>query len=404
MNILQITNYECASMSVNDNTGINRVVTALNTYYVNTYHDTCFNAYYNENSNGLSEIFAKGIKLTSPLNEDDFRSFITENLINVMVINVSNLEYVKQIPTLNKIAHECSVKSVYCFHFMPGYETRSYAAFSMVYYNLIHKIKPLDTFKKWLITISRPISSLQISKIIKERYAQPLETSNKVVVFSPNYIQQYLDIAHSIDRDKFEVIHNPLPFLTYINQEELVNKKKEVIIVGRLYEPTKRVSYALRVWKMIEKDSNLNDWKLTIVGEGISDGYYKWLAKKYKLKNVQFVGRQDPKPYYRKASILLSISSHESWPMVIMESMPMGVVPCVFNSYSATSEIIDHNVNGMIAPDNDLQAFYTSLKDLMRNDQKRIQMAEAAINKAKSSDMNIIGKQWRTLLNDLDNI
>ncbi|MCQ2323851.1 MAG: glycosyltransferase [Paludibacteraceae bacterium] len=394
MNILQITNYECASASANDNTGINRVVTALSTYFVQV-GDTCFNAYFNANSRGLSEVFSAGLQLALPLNEDELRSFLTTNQIDRIVINVSNIEYIRVIPTINKIAHTCHAKTIYCFHFMPGFEECSYTAFSLLYYNLTHKGKVIDSFRKWLITISRPISSKIIRAVIRKRYAQPLETSDKVVVFSQEYVKQYLNIARSTRDDKFVVVHNPLPFKDYINKEELQHKEKEVIIVGRLYEPTKRISYALRVWRMIEKNPLLSDWKLTIIGEGISGGYYKWLIHKYHLKNVVLAGRQDPQPYYKKASILLSISSHESWPMVIMESMPQGVIPGVFNSYAATSEIIDHNKNGIIVPDNDLYAMYESLADLMQNHDKRLQMGAAAIEKAKSFDMTIIGELWR---------
>lgn len=384
-------------MSANDNTGINRVVTALSTYFVQA-GDTCFNAYFNANPRGLSEVFSAGLQLTLPLNEDELQSFLIANQIDRVIINVSNIEYVRVIPIINKIAHVCHAKTTYCIHFMPGYEACSYTTFSMVYYNLTHKGKAVDALKKWLITISRPISSKLIQAVIQDRYARPLETSDKVIVFSQEYVKQYLNIAHSTRDDKFAVIPNPLPFGEYINQEDLLHKEKEVIVVGRLYEPTKRISYALRVWKMIENNPNLKDWKLTIIGEGISSGYYKWLAKKYKLQNVSFVGRQDPQPYYRRGTILLSTSAHEGWPMVIMESIPQGVIPCVFNSYAAANEIIDHDKNGIIAPDNDLRAMYESLAELMLSPNKRLQMATAAIEKSKSFNMEIIGKLWRKTL------
>lgn len=395
MNILQITNYECASASANDNTGINRVVTALSTYFVHTGGDTCFNAYFNANPRGLSEVFSAGLQLTLPLNEGELQSFLIANHIDRIVINVSNIEYVRVIHLINKIAHSCHIKTTYCIHFMPGYEACSYTAFSMVYYNLTHKEQFVDTLKKWLITISRPISSRLIQAVIRDRYARPLETSDKVVVFSQEYVKQYLDIAHSTRNDKFAVVPNPLPFGEYIHQEDLLHKEKEVIIVGRLYEPTKRISYALRVWKMIEQNPHLNDWKLTIIGEGTSAGYYKWLIQKYHLKHAVLAGRQDPRPYYKKASILLSTSSHEGWPMVIMESMPQGVIPSVFNSYAAAHEIIDHNENGIVVPDNDLHAMYESLAELMLNSSKRLQMATSAIEKAQSFDMALIGERWR---------
>lgn len=401
MNILQITNYECASASANDNTGINRVVTALSTYFVHTGGDTCFNAYFNANPRGLSEVFSAGLQLTLPLNEDELQSFLIANQIDRVIINVSNIEYVRVIPIINKIAHVCHAKTTYCIHFMPGYEACSYTTFSLVYYNLTHKGKFIDALKKWLITISRLISYKLIQAVIRDRYARPLETSDKVVVFSQEYVKQYLNIARSTRNDKFAVVHNPLPFGEYIHTEDLSQKEKEVIIVGRLYEPQKRISYALCVWRMIEKNPLLNDWKLTIIGEGVSEGYYKWLINKYHLKNVVLVGRQDPQPYYQKASILLSPSSYEGWPMVIMESMPQGVIPGVFNSYAAANEIIDHNQNGIVAPNNDIRAMYESLAELMLNPDKRLQMATAAIEKSKSFDMEIIGKLWRKTLLDI---
>lgn len=395
MNILQITNYECASMNANDNTGINRVVTALNTYFIHAGGDTCYNAYFEANPRGLSKAFSAGLQLTLPLNQDELRSFLIANQIDRIVINVSRIEYVRVIPLINKIAHTCHIKTTYCFHFMPGYEACSYVAFSMVYYNLTHKGNVVDAFRKWLITISRPISSKLIQAVIRERYAQPLDTSDKVVVFSEAYVQRYLTIAHSTRKNKFAVVHNPLPFGKYINKEDLIHKEKEVIIVGRLYEPQKRISYALRVWQLVEKNPNLQDWKLTLIGEGVSGGYYKWLINKYHLKNVVLAGRQDPQPYYQKASMLLSTSAYEGWPMVLMECMPNGVIPCVFHSYGAASEIIDHNKNGIVAPDNDLHAMYESLTELMLNSDKRLQMGAAAIEKAKSFDIAIIGERWR---------
>lgn len=78
-----------------------------------------------------------------------------------------------------------------------------------------------------------------------------------------------------------------------------------------------------------------------------------------------------------------------------MESMPQGVIPSVFNSYAAAHEIIDHNKNGIVAPDNDLHAMYESLSALMLNPGKRLQMGAAAVEKAKAFDMTIIGERWR---------
>ena len=401
MNILQITNYGCAPLSANDNTGINRVVTALCGHFLSAYDYNCFNAYYTENPSGLSESFKGGMKMDYPFDNEAFRRYLTENQIDIVVINVSNLAYVKEIPRINEVAHVCKAKTVYCIHFIPGYETRTYFDSRMLYFNVAHGIKAMDSLKKAAVAYSRPLSSAIIKRMIRSRYGRPLETSDAVAVFADSYIDQYLDFARSDRRDKFAVIPNPLPFRDGIDAESLADKKKEVLVVGRLYEPQKRLRYAFEVWKMIEQDPGFDDWKLLVVGDGASRKYYEWLVRKMGLKNVQFCGSQNPRPFYQRASILLSTSAYEGWPMVLMECMPMGVVPCVFNSYAASGIIIDHNVNGMIAPDNDLDSFCHCLKELMSDEHKRIRMAGAAVEKSESFESGIIGDLWRKLFERL---
>lgn len=397
MNILQITNYCCASMSANDNTGINRVVTALSEHYVSSYGYRCFNAYYCENPSGLSEGFEDGLKITIPLDADRFRGFLTGNEIDFAVINVSNPEYVREIPKICSIARSCNVKTIYCIHFMPGYEACTYFNTSLMLYNVSHGIRVFDSLKKWLIVKSRPLSSFAVRKTIEKQYRLPLQVCDKVAVFVEQYKDRYLKSAHTELRNKLVAIPNPLPFQPEFNNDLLEGKQKEVIVVGRLYEPTKRLTYALKIWRMIERTPGLDDWKLTLVGDGISKSYYAWLIKRYGLRRVRLVGRQDPKPYYRMASILLSTSAHEGWPMVLMECMPMGVVPCVFESYDAASEIIESGVDGIVVPDHELVTFYSKLKNLMMDDENRIKMAKATMEKSASFCPEIIGVRWKKM-------
>ena len=397
MNILQITNYQCASMSANDNTGINRVVTALSNYYVTSCGNVCYNAYYQKNPSGQAELFSNGLQLTIPLATDVFKRFLTDNGIDIIVINVSNIEYVMEIHNINAIAHQCNVKTIYCIHFMPGYEACSYADFSLVRYNITHGTNCFDTLKKWIISFCRPVSTKVIQKVIRKHYSLPLSSCDKVVVFSTPYIQRYLDIARTNNREKFAVIPNPLPFDSFLDNDELICKEKEVIVVGRLFEHQKRLSYALHVWRMVEQNPELQDWHLSIIGDGVSGSYYRWLAHKLKLRNITFTGKQDPQPYYKKASILLSTSIYEGWPMVLMECMPMGVVPCVFNSYESATEIIDHNQNGIAVSENNLKAYYECLKELMLNRTKCLSMASAAIEKSRSFNIDRIGDYWQAL-------
>ena len=58
-------------------------------------------------------------------------------------------------------------------------------------------------------------------------------------------------------------------------------------------------------------------------------------------------------------------SGFEGWPMVLMEAMPMGVVPIAFNSFESLQDIISHKENGIIIPNNDMDKYVAGLKWLM---------------------------------------
>ncbi|MBO5728924.1 MAG: glycosyltransferase [Paludibacteraceae bacterium] len=305
------------------------------------------------------------------------------------------LRHLKDICT---VAKKNNIKVIYCHHFIPGSEGFSYGSIEEVLYNLYSSKDIFDKSKKWLINITKPLSTKFIHKTIKNKYEIPYLECDKLVVFTKPYIYRYLNIINEKDEQKFKVIPNPLSFSEFLPKEKLQFKNKEVIFVGRLYEAQKRVSTILKIWKFVEKEPLLNDWTLKIIGEGKDESFLKWLTKRYQLKRVSFEGRQDPKPYYNKASIMLSTSAYEGWPMVLMEAMPMGCCCLAFDSYDAVHDIITDGIDGRIIPNNNIKAYYKALSELMLNDDKRIAMMQSAIESSKRFSMEIVGEKWRELL------
>ena len=296
------------------------------------------------------------------------------------------------------IARKHNIKIVYCYHFMPGLEGYSHGSLEEVIHSILYKKAIFDKLKKWIITISRPLSTKFIHKIMKGKYEVPYLKCDKLVVFTQPFIYKYLNLIGAKNEEKFEVIPNPLSFSEFLPKEKLANKNKEVIFVGRLVEAQKRVSVILKIWKLIEQNPLLADWSLKIIGEGKDESFLHWLTKKYQLKRISFEGRQDPKPYYQKASIMMSTSAYEGWPMVLMEAMPMGCCCLAFDSFDAIHDIIKDNENGRIIPDNDIKTYYNALLELMLNEDKRMDMMQYAIDNSKRFSMDIIGEKWRNLL------
>ena len=79
----------------------------------------------------------------------------------------------------------------------------------------------------------------------------------------------------------------------------------------------------------------------------------------------------------------------------------MGVVPCVFGSYGAAYDIISHDKSGMIAPEFDMKAYYQNLVKIMQDDEKRLQMAQQAIESSLRFEVSIIGNKWHHLFEEL---
>lgn len=394
MNILQITNTVCTD--TNQATGVNRVVTQLCDYLCRVHQDNCFLAYF-EGGGTATPLFKDSFCFKPTFNPLNFESFMLSNQIDVVSINYAANQMLGVVKDVCSIARKHNIKVVYCHHFMPGSEGYSHGSLEEVRYSILSRKNVFDKFKKWMISTSKPLSTKVIHRLLKRNYDTAYLECDKVVVFSEPYIDRYLDIVRGNDREKFEVIPNPLSFSEFLPEESLQGKSKEVIFVGRLQEPQKRVSAALKIWRLIEKNSMLDEWTFRIVGKGKDEPFLRWLAEKYQLRRVSFEGRHDPKPYYKRASVMISTSAYEGWPMVLMEAMPMGCCCFAFDSYDAVYDIIKNENNGRIIHNGDIKAYYQALAEIMLNDDKRIAMGKSAIESSKRFSMEIVGEKWRRL-------
>jgi glycosyltransferase involved in cell wall biosynthesis len=402
MNILQIIDTCCPPDNYNRADGTTRVVTQLCHYYVNTCQDTCYIGYFHDNEiNVVAPEFSDSIKLTLPIDTEELSLFIEGHAIDIIQYNVPGKQYMQLIPTISKVAHAQHIPMVYCFHFMPGREWCDYGTFDEVMFAITHQESVKIKFKHWLITKYRPLCEKIAKFKIRKKYNFAYRNCDKIVLFVESYIDKYLDIIGGGNRNKFIAIPNPLTYTDFLAKDKVRAKDKEVVIVGRLSEGQKRISIALQIWQLIEKNPLLNEWTLKIVGYGEDDAFYHSLANKYHLKHVSFEGHQDPRPYYKRAAIMISTAGYEGWPMVFMEAMPMGCCCLSFDSYDAIHSIIENGYNGRIIPDYDIKEYVNNLTELMLDNELRIKMGINAIDSSSRFTMEKIGAEWRALLEEL---
>lgn len=228
--------------------------------------------------------------------------------------------------------------------------------------------------------------------------------SDKYIFLSNSFLHEYLNqTAIKIDMHKVGAISNPLTYDDYYGMDLYDTKKNEVLFVGRIYEYHKRLSYVLRIWRKIEDISEFDEWKLTIVGDGQDMLSVKALAKDLNLERVSFEGFKNPRPYYEKSSIFMMTSAFEGFGMTLVEAQQYGVVPIAMDSYKSLHDILENDKNGIIVPNNDLNAYVDELKDLMSNEKRRKRLAIKGLETCKKFSIDAIVTQWESLFNNLMN-
>ena len=201
------------------------------------------------------------------------------------------------------------------------------------------------------------------------------------------------------DEDRLGVITNPLPYKVEKSKINISNKKKEVVFVGRIV-PLKRLGYLLEAWKMIE--DKIPDWTFRIVGDGDCIEQEKNKAKELHIKNVQFMGYQDPKRYLMEDSFLLMASNQEGFGMVLIEAQQCGCVPVVVDSYATVHDIIEDKVNGILVENNNVQKYAEILLHAILDDNMRQQMAQRAMESSEKYSVVEICNQWEKLFDDIE--
>lgn len=227
--------------------------------------------------------------------------------------------------------------------------------------------------------------------------------SDKYMVLSPSFVQKFIDYTGIKDSSKLLVQTNPVTIDTngFIYNDTL--KQKEVIFVGRLDFYQKKVNRVIDTWTLLE--NRFPDWRLTIVGDGPDRINVEQQVKNLGLKHVSFEGFQKPLKYYKRASMLILTSEFEGFPLVLAEAMSFGVVPAVYNSYAAASDIVKDGVNGLLIPYNNQgfnpKVMANCMAKVMRTSSLLEKMAKQAVQTSKGYTIDAIYKQWITKINEI---
>lgn len=367
--------------------GVERVTYSLANYFCAQGNRVCFLGVHRDLS------FVDDRQLYLPNREElmalENRQFFKECILGKEInVIINQGAFLSESAKFSYLAKECGVKII-----------------SVIHNSLISTVVNLKdiyqtAFKQFHIGFLLPLFDLNISKKIlleifkfkkKKHYTKLLDNSDALILLSESFKDELSFLTNRIDLNNVIAIPNP----TQITQQSY-NKGKEILYVGRVNTTQKRVDLLIEIWHRICFD--FPDWKLTIVGEGTELESLIKQAKQLGTINLHFTGRQDPTPYYERASIFCLTSSFEGLPMTLIESLNYGVVPIIFNSFAAAGDIVKDCWNGRLINSFSIDDYVSALATMMTSPDEMIIWRKHAIESAQKYDINIIGNQWLSIL------
>lgn len=178
---------------------------------------------------------------------------------------------------------------------------------------------------------------------------------------------------------------------------------KNLIAVGRL-ELEKGFDMLIDAFDIaIKKSNECKLWKLNIFGDGSEKESLINQINKYNLNdniNIRNFSTNIENEYINSSIFILS-SRTESFGMVLVEAMNVGL-PCIsFACKNGPSEIISDNVDGFLVEPNNVDELADKIVTLVENYETRKKFARLAREKSNVFDSKKILKEWSTYLNEV---
>ena len=374
--------------------GTERTTVTVASALTKLYGVKCFSIYEKPADTPKEECFVKEFlwlqKKELERNIKELKGIIVENRINCVIVQGAFIH----VPTFKAAAEGTECKVIFAHHFEPRWEL----VFGSFAETIKYSPSSFVDFARWIKSIiMHPLTAMNKEKQLSAAYRGAYQRADYVVLLCQSFINSYGVFAGIQDQSKYMVIPNALSFDITTSFDKL-SKQKEVLIVARFDEPSKRLSLALRIWERVKQDPVAKDWVLRIVGEGNSRELYERIIHNEQIPDVFLEGRQDPIPYYKEASIFMMTSRSESWGLTLTEAQQMGVVPIAFDTYASLREIITNDENGVVIEEGDIDSYVNRMKILMSDKKLCQRMAKQAIESSQRFSQERIAEMWWELL------
>ena len=212
--------------------------------------------------------------------------------------------------------------------------------------------------------------------------------------------------VHNLVYEKYEfenisTVYNALPSSQSIQSEKIIDLPQNYILFcGRVDDSIKNVSLLLDAYKR----SNLkqNNIHLVILGDGPDVLKLKTKINKFELSNfVHFV------PYTSQPDLIISkaifstlTSKFEGFPMVLIESLALGVPVVSVDCVAGPNEIISHKKNGLLVENHNPIALAQAFNLMVENHILYNRCRKNAKTSIDKFSINQISKIWANILSE----
>ncbi len=177
-------------------------------------------------------------------------------------------------------------------------------------------------------------------------------------------------------------------------------KEKTCLAIGR-YSPQKRFIDLINAWNLTK--SREQGWKLRIIGAGEEKQMLENRIKELNLsESIEMLPPQkNVVEQYKNASVYAMSSHHEGLPLVLIESMAMGLPIVSYDCPTGPADIVSHEKTGLLVPYLNVEALAEGLDKVMLDETLREKFHKEALKEVKKFSVKTIVDKWETIFNNL---
>ncbi|WP_025730534.1 glycosyltransferase [Atopobacter phocae] len=191
--------------------------------------------------------------------------------------------------------------------------------------------------------------------------------SNYTVVLTQQSVKAYIKFLNASPK-KISSIYNAVPITFREAKNIYTGDKNKIITITRLSEE-KGLNLLVEVAEKLKEEALNKHWKWHIYGTGV---LYDDLKQEIRDRSLDcflslkgFI--QSPVKVFGDYDLSVLTSYREGLPVVLLESLAMGVPPISFDVVTGPNEIIKTGVNGILVKPYDINQMANEISKLMNN-------------------------------------